>query len=58
MVDKKALAEILNALGNEHSLTIKEARAKIDAEYSLKGEGTKTAPVRDNYISIIAPKVA
>lgn len=39
-------------------MTLKEARTKIDAEYSLKGEGTKTPPVRDDYIPIIAPKVA
>lgn len=38
-------------------MTLKEARAKIDAEYSVKGlKGTNTPPVRDDYKPILSPK--
>ncbi len=37
-------------------ISLKEARAKIDAEYSKYGTGTNTPPVSNNYIPILSPK--
>lgn len=39
-------------------MTLKEVRAAIDAKYSKIGEGTNTAPVSDNYVPKLSPKVA
>ncbi|HEY9245380.1 MAG TPA: PCYCGC motif-containing (lipo)protein [Candidatus Methanoperedens sp.] len=40
------------------TMTLKEVRAQIDAEYGKKGMGTDTAPVRDDYVPILAPRKA
>lgn len=38
-------------------MTLKEARAKIDAEYSVKGDRTNTPPVSDYYKPVLSPKI-
>ena len=43
---------------SKKTMTLKEARAKIDAEYGKKGEGTITPPVIENFIPKLAPKAA
>ncbi len=40
------------------SVSLKEVRAQIDAEYGKNGMGTNTPPVSDNYVPVLAPRKA
>ncbi len=40
------------------AVSLKEVRAQIDAEYGKKGSGTNTPAVRDDYVSVLAPRKA
>lgn len=42
----------------KNTMTLKDVRALIDKEYGNKAPGTKTPPVRDDYIPILIPRKA